>query len=134
MTSQLTHTYNGDSSLIKQPYTRIHALPPPNTQTRQAPTKSSRMQPRALWGQSPHPLTPLLMDQSAGSIHFIAVRAYRSAPFSPVPTEQQGSSEIERSRRGLKHPGSSKTPHVLSALVPQKYGVLMVCSSVYACV
>lgn len=56
------------------------------------------------------------------------------SPFLPVPAEQQGSSEIERRRRGLKHPGSSKTPHFLSALVPQKYGVLMVRSSVYVCV
>lgn len=42
------------------------------------------------------------MNQSAGSIHFIAVRPHRSAPSLLVPTEQQGSSEMERKEKGLE--------------------------------
>lgn len=84
----LTHTYS-DSCLITQTYTCIHTLlkrysrKPPHNPYIPTSTPSSN-------GQSPHPLTPPLMSQSAGSIHFIAVRHHRSAPFSVSQLSSRG--------------------------------------------
>lgn len=89
---------NGDSCLIMQPYTRMHTLPLLNTYTHERSTPQILTHPASrLIGQSlhPHPLTPLLMNQSAGSIHFIAVRPHQSDPFS---LSQQNSRGAQRSR------------------------------------
>lgn len=56
-------------------------------------------------GQSPcphpHPLTLLLMNQSAGSIHFIAVKPHRSAPFLRRPNTAAGGLKDREEKEGV---------------------------------
>lgn len=62
------------------------------------------------------------------SFHFCQTQSI--SLFLPVLTEQQGTSEIEGRKGGLKHPDSSKTPHLFSSLVTSECA-LGACGSVY---
>lgn len=127
----LTHVIhmNGDSST--HTFTHTHKLPPPITKH----TKLHQNLHPCTGFLGSEPMSPFIRfsaNESINEFHsFRFCQTQSISFFLPVLTEQQGISEMQRRGRGFKHPDSSKTPHFLSSLVPQKYVFLMVGSSVY---